>query len=95
MGGIRYGEPEEMATAFTDVSSFLPGINLSDAESPREAFTIAYLLRILHSPDPPLDANLAFDAIQRALPAMQDVGFDSELVRSIHPPRSCLLMMAV
>ena len=44
------------------------------------AFTIAYLLRILHSVDPPLAANLAFDAIQRALPAMQEVGFDSELV---------------
>jgi len=46
------------------------------------AITIAYLLRILHSPDPPLAANLAFEAIQRALPAMQEVGFDSELVRS-------------
>ena len=45
------------------------------------AFTIAYLLRILHSPDPALAANLAFDAIQRALPALHDVGFDLDLVR--------------
>ena len=44
------------------------------------AFTIAYLLRILHSEDPPLAANLAYDAIQRALPTMQEVGFQSDLV---------------
>lgn len=44
------------------------------------AFTIAYLLRILHAPDQALAANLAYDAIQRALPAMEQVNFDADLV---------------
>lgn len=47
------------------------------------AFTIAYLLRMLHDPDPPLAANLAFDAIQRSMPAMEASGFDMELVSSL------------
>jgi hypothetical protein len=46
----------------------------------RIAFTIAYLLRILHSRDPELEANLSYEAIQRALPAMQEVGFQEDLV---------------
>lgn len=46
----------------------------------RIAFTIAYLLRILHSKDPELEANLSYEAIQRALPAMQEVGFQEDLV---------------
>ena len=49
-----------------------------------KAFTIAYFLRILHSSDPPLEANLAFEAIQRTLPVMQQVGFQEDLV-SLHP----------
>ena len=44
------------------------------------AFALAYLLRILHSQDPELTANLSFDGIQRALPAMKEVGFDADLV---------------
>lgn len=44
------------------------------------AFTIAYLLRILHDPDSALAANLAFDAIQRAMPSLESCGFDMELV---------------
>lgn len=50
------------------------------------AFTLAYLLRILHSSDPPLYANLAFDAIQRALPAMQECNFDPELYEEFLAP---------
>lgn len=45
---------------------------------------MGYLLRILHSPDPALSANLAYEAIQRALPAMQQVGFDPDLVSLSH-----------
>ena len=47
------------------------------------AFTIAYFLRILHSSDPPLAANLAFEAIQRTLPVMQQVGFQEDLVSQL------------
>lgn len=50
------------------------------------AFTLAYLLRILHSPDPALTANLAFDALQRAVPSMQQVGFEPDLVSLFLPP---------
>lgn len=55
---------------------------LPSADPRRIAFTLAYLLRILHDPEPALAANLAFDAIQRALPAMQQAGFDPDLVRA-------------
>lgn len=44
------------------------------------AFTIAYLLHILHSEDAALAANMAFEAIQRNTAVMASVGFDSDLV---------------
>lgn len=77
MDGIKFGELEGMEIASTVVShpSFA-----NDQYSFNAAFTIAFLLRILHSEDQALAANLAYDAIQRALPAMQDVGFQSDLV---------------
>ncbi|KAK4687930.1 hypothetical protein P7C73_g2199, partial [Tremellales sp. Uapishka_1] len=50
------------------------------------SFTLAYLLRILHSSDPALAANLAFDSIQRALPAMEAAGFDPELYEDFLAP---------
>ncbi|GFZ48670.1 hypothetical protein JCM24511_06419 [Saitozyma sp. JCM 24511] len=50
------------------------------------SFTLAYLLRILHDPEPALAANLAFDAIQRALPAMQEAGFDPDLYEEFLAP---------
>lgn len=58
----------------------------------RTAFTMAYLLRVLHSPDPALSANLAYEAIQRALPAMQQVGFDPDLVRPSYTRRITMLI---
>ena len=81
MGGIRFGEREGTETVSTGVSSHsFHGVEAHVLHIP--AFTIAYFLRILHSSDPPLEANLAYDAVQRALPAMQDVGFQSDLVGS-------------
>ncbi|WVQ84706.1 hypothetical protein IAT38_006862 [Cryptococcus sp. DSM 104549] len=50
------------------------------------SFTLAYLLRILHSPEPALEANLAYDAIQRALPAMEECGFDKDLYEEFLDP---------
>ncbi|WRT70281.1 uncharacterized protein IL334_007279 [Kwoniella shivajii] len=55
------------------------------------SFTLAYLVRILHSPDPQLEANLAFDAIQRALPAMEQCGFDKELYEEFLEPLLALI----
>ncbi|ORX40654.1 peptidase C65 Otubain-domain-containing protein [Kockovaella imperatae] len=55
------------------------------------SFTIAYFLRILHSSEPQLQANLAFDAVQRALPAMQQVGFDPDLYEEFLEPLLVLL----
>lgn len=50
------------------------------------SFTLAYLLRILHSPNPPLSANLAFSNIQAAMPLLQQVNFDMELVNDFIEP---------
>ncbi|ORY33493.1 peptidase C65 Otubain-domain-containing protein [Naematelia encephala] len=50
------------------------------------AFTLAFLLRILRSSDPALSANLAYDAIQRALPAMKQANFDSDLYEEFLDP---------
>ncbi|RXK36990.1 ubiquitin thioesterase OTUB1 [Tremella mesenterica] len=50
------------------------------------SFTLAYLLRILHSPDPPLYANLAFESIQRVLPMMKQVNFDPDLYEEFLNP---------
>ena len=90
MVGIKFGELEGMVTVFTGVSvtpypdpdpnSIQPNSLVIRAHLVEIAFTIAYLLRILHSENPALEANFAFEAIQRALPAMQEVGFDNELV---------------
>ncbi|KAK8853169.1 hypothetical protein IAR55_003870 [Kwoniella newhampshirensis] len=55
------------------------------------SFTLAYLLRILHSPEPALEANLAYDAIQRALPAMEESGFDKDLYEEFLEPLLALI----
>lgn len=44
------------------------------------AFTLAYLLRILHSFDPPSQAQIAFSNVQSARAILQQVGFDMDLV---------------
>ncbi|WVW86104.1 hypothetical protein I302_108143 [Kwoniella bestiolae CBS 10118] len=50
-----------------------------DGDCYYRSFTLAYLVRILHSTDSQLEANLAYESIQRALPAMEQCGFDKEL----------------
>lgn len=46
----------------------------------RVAFTIAYLLRILHDPNPAQAAEGALEKIKQSMPAMKACGFDMELV---------------
>ncbi|WVR07738.1 hypothetical protein IAU60_004781 [Kwoniella sp. DSM 27419] len=55
------------------------------------SFTLAYLLRILHATDPQVQANLAFDGVQRALPAMEAAGFDKELYEEFLEPLLSLI----
>ncbi|WVF73052.1 hypothetical protein IAT40_007870 [Kwoniella sp. CBS 6097] len=62
-----------------------------DGDCYYRSFTLAYLLRILHSPDPQLEANLAYDAIQRALPALQEAGFDKDLYEEFLDPLLALI----
>ncbi|WVR00233.1 hypothetical protein IAU59_007375 [Kwoniella sp. CBS 9459] len=62
-----------------------------DGDCYYRSFTLAYLLRILHSPDPQLEANLAYDAIQRALPALQEAGFDKDLYEEFLEPLLALI----
>lgn len=67
-----------MGIVSTAVRLRRPSDELADSSA---AFTIAYLLRILHSEDPALAANMAFEAIQRNTAVMASVGFDADLVR--------------
>ncbi|OCF38362.1 ubiquitin thioesterase OTUB1 [Kwoniella heveanensis CBS 569] len=62
-----------------------------DGDCYYRSFTLAYLLRILHSPDPQLEANLAYDAIQGALPALQEAGFDKDLYEEFLDPLLALI----
>ncbi|ODN77664.1 hypothetical protein L202_04815 [Cryptococcus amylolentus CBS 6039] len=55
------------------------------------AFTLAYLLRILYAPDPAVEANLAFDAVQRALPAMEACGFQRDIYEEFLDPLITIL----
>lgn len=52
------------------------------------AFTIAYILKILHSSDPASSSKAALEAIQRATPS-ETTHFDPELVRPF-TPRLCV-----
>ncbi|WWC71960.1 uncharacterized protein I206_105919 [Kwoniella pini CBS 10737] len=55
------------------------------------SFTLAYLVRILHSSDPQLEANIAYEAIQRALPAMEEVNFQKDLYEEFLDPLLVLI----
>ncbi|OXG14006.1 ubiquitin thioesterase OTUB1 [Cryptococcus neoformans Tu401-1] len=55
------------------------------------SFILAYLLRILHSPEPDVEANLAYDAIQRALPAMEQCGFQKDIYEEFLDPLLALI----
>ncbi|WVN84978.1 uncharacterized protein L203_100115 [Cryptococcus depauperatus CBS 7841] len=55
------------------------------------SFTLAFLLRILHSPDTELEANLAYDAIQHALPAMEQCGFQKDIYEEFLDPLLVLI----
>ncbi|KAL0245703.1 hypothetical protein I308_104838 [Cryptococcus tetragattii IND107] len=55
------------------------------------SFTLAYLLRILHSPEPDVEANLAYDAIQRALPPMEQCGFQKDIYEEFLDPLLALI----
>jgi len=77
MDGIKYGEQEEMGIVSTDVSPLLKwgeGSKLKD-----EAFTIAYILKILQSQDPATSSKSALESIKRAEPS-EITHFDPELV---------------
>jgi ubiquitin thioesterase protein OTUB1 len=56
------------------------------------AFTIAYLLRILHDPNSSSAGQQALQSIEKAMPSMKSCGFDMELVspaRCNGPDRLC------
>ncbi|WWD03518.1 hypothetical protein V865_001570 [Kwoniella europaea PYCC6329] len=55
------------------------------------SFTLAYLVRVLHSNDSQLEANLAYENIQRALPAMEHCGFDKDLYEEFLDPLLALI----
>jgi hypothetical protein len=77
MDGIKYGEQEEMGIVSIDVSPLLEWsqeFKLID-----EAFTIAYILKILQSQDPASSSKAALDSIKRAEPS-EITHFDPELV---------------
>ncbi|WWC64642.1 uncharacterized protein I303_107253 [Kwoniella dejecticola CBS 10117] len=55
------------------------------------SFTLAYLVRMLHSSDSQLEANMVFEAIQRALPAMEQVNFQKDLYEEFLDPLLALV----
>ncbi|WWC91643.1 uncharacterized protein L201_006589 [Kwoniella dendrophila CBS 6074] len=55
------------------------------------SFTLAYLLRILHSSNSQLEANLSFENIQKSLPLMEQCGFDKDLYEEFLDPLLSLI----
>lgn len=78
MDGIKFGVLEVMEIVFIDVRRIHPAGN-EGGEANDEAFTIAYILKILHSNDPASTSRAALESIKRATPS-ESTHFDPELV---------------
>lgn len=50
------------------------------------SFILAYLLRILHSENPQLEANIAFSNIQSAIPLLSTAGFQVDMLEDFLEP---------
>jgi ubiquitin thioesterase protein OTUB1 len=64
---------------FYRCTSYIQSGYSNNGQADNVAFTIAYILKILHSSDPPTASKAALASIQRATPS-ESTHFDPELV---------------